>query len=128
MRVVRGDQIEFTPAWHEDKKNPGVLKKVLATGEHLQAGQIQMVNWSLCPTGKSFQTHYHEDMQEVFIILNGQVSMTVDQQQVTLQRGDAVLVEPREIHKMTNCCDDDVHYVVFGISSGEGGKTVVVEE
>ncbi len=127
MQIVRGEQIEFTPASHEDPNDPGVLKRVLATRHDLIVGKVQMVNWALLPVGKSFQRHYHEDMQEVFIIVTGTVAVTVDEHEDRLQRGDAILVDPREVHKMENICDEDVHYIVFGISCGEGGQTVVCE-
>ena len=127
MHIVRGSEIEFVPASHEDPSDPGVLKRVLGTKSHFIEGQVMMVNWARMPVGKSFQAHFHEDMQEVFIILSGKVSMTVGQMTCDLNSGDAILIEPREIHKMTNTCDADVEYIVFGISTQQDGKTVVVE-
>ncbi len=126
MQIIRGDQIDFVPASHENAADPGVLKRVLATKDHLIAGRVQMVNWSRLPAGKSFQPHYHEDMQEVFIILNGTVEMTVTDLTCELNGGDAILISPREVHQMKNVCGTDVDYIVFGISSGQGGKTVNV--
>ena len=126
MQIIRGSQIEFVPASHEDPQNPGVLKRVLASKKDLLRGQVQMVNWSRLPVGSSFQPHYHEDMQEVFVMLNGRVSMSVNDETHELAGGDAILIEPREIHEMKNLCESDVEYVVFGISTEEGGKTVVV--
>ena len=125
MKIVRGNSLEFVPASHEDSQNPGVLKKVLATRNDLIAGRVQMVNWSHLPAGSEFQSHYHEDMQEVFVILNGQVAMTVDGLQINLQGGDAILIDAREVHQMRNCFDQDVDYVVFGISQEQGGQTVL---
>ena len=127
MKIVRGSQIEFEPASHENPRDPGVLKRVLATKDQLVQGQVMMVNWSLLPIGKSFQAHYHEDMQEVFIILNGRVMMTVSGDADELSQGDAILIDPREIHEMKNICDESVEYIVFGISTEAGGKTVVIE-
>jgi mannose-6-phosphate isomerase-like protein (cupin superfamily) len=126
MKVVRGSEIPYTPASHEDPRDPGVLKRVLATAADLVAGQVQMVNWAKLPVGKSFQTHYHEDMQEVFVIVCGQAEMNVEGKNVQLAEGDAILVAPREIHTMRNIGVEDVHYVVFGISTGQGGRTVNV--
>ena len=126
MQIARGSQIEFIPASHEKPDDPGVLKRVLATQEDLFSGQVMMVNWSLLPDGKSFEPHYHEDMQEVFVILNGTVTMTVDDQSHELSHGDAILIDPHEIHRMSNQCGEPVEYIVFGISSEQGGKTIVV--
>ena len=127
MRVVRGSAIEFVPASHENPADPGVVKRVLATKDHLCQGRVQMLNWSRLPIGSSFQAHYHEDMQEVFVILNGTIEMVVDGEAVELSEGDAILIEMREVHQMHNRCDQDVEYLVFGISTGQDGKTVVVQ-
>lgn len=126
MKLIRGEAIDFIPASHEDPSRPGVLKRVLASHSDLLTGQVMMVNWARLPKGSSFQRHFHEDMQEVFIMLNGPVVMTVDDQPVDLNAGDAILIDPREIHEMKNASDDDVDYIVFGISKQEGGQTVVV--
>lgn len=128
MQIIRGNQIEFIPASHEDPKNPGVLKRVLASKQDLLQGRVQMVNWSRLPRGSSFQSHYHEDMQEVFIMLSGPVRMTAQDESVELAAGDAVLIQPREVHRMENLSEQDVEYIVFGISTEEGGKTVIVQE
>ena len=126
MIFVNAQELEFVSASHENPDSPGVFKKVLATHQQLQRGQVQMVNWAKLPPSSSFQPHYHEDMQEVFVILDGTVTMTVEGEMVTLQGGDAILVEPREVHQMTNVTNQEVNYVVFGISSEQNGKTVVV--
>ncbi len=127
MKIVLGSEIDFVPASHEDPCDPGCLKRVLADREDLVQGQVQMVNWSRLPVGKSFQPHYHEDMQEVFVIICGQVAMTVDEQTVSLVGGDAIVIDPREIHQMINRGDTDVQYLVFGISQQQRGRTVVVD-
>lgn len=126
MKVIRGSDLEFTPASHEDPNDPGCLKRVLATKADLLDGRVQMVNWSKLPAGKSFQRHYHEDMQEVFVLIDGEVTMQVQGQQVRLAGGDCIVIQPREAHEMTNICGHDVSYLVFGISTEQGGKTVVI--
>lgn len=128
MRVVRSHELQFIPASHEKANQPGVLKKVLGTRADFIQGQVQMLNWSLCPRGSSFRLHYHEDMQEIFVILNGIVKMEVASESAILSGGDAVFVQPRELHKMTNIGDVDVAYIVFGITTGHNGKTVVVDD
>ena len=127
MQVIRGNEIEFEAASHEDPKKPGVLKRVLARKSDLMTRQVQMVNWSRLPSGSSFQSHYHEDMLEVFVMLHGPVTMTVDEKDVELSQGDAILIAPGEVHKMKNLSQKDVDYIVFGISAEKGGKTVVTE-
>lgn len=126
MKFIPNNQSKFVPASHEDPKNPGVLKRVIATAADLQAGQVQMVNWARLPAGHSFQKHYHQDMQEVFVLLSGDVCMTVGDQAVKMAAGDTVIVDVREQHQMENTGDTAAEYIVFGVSTGQGGKTVVV--
>lgn len=118
---------DFVPAAHEDPENPGVLKRVIATHSDLIPGQIMMVNWSRLPGDSSFQRHYHEDMQEVFVLITGHIQMTIDAESLEMKSGDTVIVEPREIHQMKNLMNSDAEYVVFGVSTGLGGQTVVVD-
>ncbi len=128
MRVIRADDQPFTPASHEDPQNPGVLKRVLATHQELLDGRVQMINWAHLPAGSSFRAHYHEDMEETFILVAGQAIMQVEQTTLQMGPGDAVTVAPREIHQMQTHGQQDVHYVVIGISLGQNGKTIVVQK
>lgn len=127
MRIIRGSRIDFIPASHEDQRRPGVLKRVLATRDELIDGRIQMINWARLPAGSAFRAHYHEDMEETFIILSGRVEMNVNGSASQLEPGDAIVIAPREVHTMKNPTNDDVEYIVIGVSTGEGGQTVVVE-
>ena len=125
MKLVRADEGSFVPASHEDQARPGVLKRVIATRQDILKGQIMMVNWAQLPGGSSFQRHYHEDMQEVFVLLSGKVRMTVGEAICEVTAGDTVIVDPREVHEMQNLQQTPAEYIVFGVSTEEGGRTVV---
>ena len=128
MRIIPSASRSFVPAGHENPLSPGVLKKVLLEKADLQPGRIQMVNWASLAVGKEFARHYHEDMQEVFILVQGEAEITVGTEIATLRRGDAVVIDAREIHQMRNLGTEAVEYLALGITSEAGGKTVVVEE
>ena len=126
MNIIRlCDQVK-TPASHEDPKDPGVLKQILLRRDDLAPGSLQMINWSTLLPGKSFRSHYHEAMDEVFIIVSGEVEITVGDEKATLNKGDAVVIPQRAIHVMTNLSDREVCYIALGISRNPSGKTVVV--
>jgi mannose-6-phosphate isomerase-like protein (cupin superfamily) len=127
MRVHRALDQPLVPASHEDPSRPGVLKRVLATRDDLLSGRVQMINWAVLPIGASFRAHYHEDMEETFVMLRGQAAMRVADASVTLGPGDSIQIAPREIHTMINTGSEDVEYLVVGISLGQGGKTIVVD-
>jgi mannose-6-phosphate isomerase-like protein (cupin superfamily) len=128
MRIITSAGRSFVPAGHENPLSPGVLKKVLLEKADLQAGRIQMINWASLGAGKRFARHYHEDMQEIFILVQGEAEITVAAKTATLRRGDAVVIDPREVHQMRNASPETVEYLAIGITSEAGGKTVVVDE
>lgn len=127
MRFIPFDASPFVPAGHENPLAPGVLKKVLAAKADLQPGCIQMINWARMGSGKQFARHYHEDMQEIFVILSGEAEITVGSETATMRRGDTVVIDAREVHQMRTLGAEDVDYLAIGITSEAGGKTVVVE-
>lgn len=126
MKLIKGDALDFIPAAHEDPKNPGVLKKVLFKSNDFDKGQVVVVNWSSLPKGKSFARHYHESLQEVFIIIKGEVKAYVNDQEVILESGDGLIVDVNEKHSMENVTEEDVLFVMFGISDNPQGKTVLI--
>lgn len=127
MIVVKLKDLEYLPASHEDPQNPGVWKKILFKKDNLKKGRIQMINWTKLPAGSSFKKHHHEDMDEIFIILNGKVIIKVDDKEAELETGDAVLTAMKQTHKMINICNEDVMYIALGIARGQKGKTIITE-
>lgn len=126
MIIKRGKQQPFIAASHEDPINPGSLKKVLYTiNDFPQGGKIQMINWAKIDPGKSFRDHYHEDMDEVFIIIKGSAKIFMDGTEETVQEGDAIRIPAGSRHKMKNIGNTVVEYLVVGVSQGKNGKTVL---
>ena len=125
-KLIRAKDLEFIPASHEDPKNPGVYKKILAAKDDLISGQVQMINWAMMPVGQEFSNHYHEDMEEVFVILSGNAEILINDRKYSLEQGDAIIIPPLCHHKMRNLGECPVEYLVVGVSQGRGGKTVLV--
>lgn len=126
MKIIRLNDLPKVPASHEDPVDPGVLKQILLRRDDLVPGRIQMINWSTLLSDKSFRSHYHEAMDEVFIILDGEVEVTVGEEKERLGRGDAVVIPEGAVHVMKNLTDQKVHYIAIGIARREWGKTVIV--
>jgi mannose-6-phosphate isomerase-like protein (cupin superfamily) len=125
VKVIRGSEVAFIPASHEDATNPAVWKRVLATRDDMLDGRVQMLNWARIRPAAAFRRHYHENMQEVFVIVRGAAIFTVDGVQLQLCAGDAVIVECLEAHTMENSGDTDLEYICFGISASPTGKTIL---
>ena len=60
-------------------------------------------------------------------MLSGVARLVVDRQTVILRRGDAVVIDPREVHQMWNDEDEDAEFLAFGIAPGTSGRSVVVD-
>ncbi len=88
---------------------------------------MQVVNWCRMEPEKAFLSHYHEDMEEIFIILRGQANIRVNGEKADLGEREAAVIAPREVHEMKNAGAEDLEYLAIGISQGKGGKTVVVK-
>jgi len=125
MKIIRFDKIKYIPASHENPKDPGVLKKILANKKDLLTGQLQMINWAKLLPNKTFVSHYHQDMQEIFIILSGQAKFIIDEEEKTVKRGDVIIVPIKKLHSMKNKTNKEIEYIVMGIATNKGGKTVI---
>jgi mannose-6-phosphate isomerase-like protein (cupin superfamily) len=126
MKIIRLKELEFVPAGHEDPKSPGVLIKILLKKVDLLAGQLQMVNWAKMGIAKSFRPHYHQDMEEIFIILKGKARIRIPGEEAELAKEEVVVIPVGQVHEMRNIGDEEVEYLVIGISQGKGGKTIVI--
>lgn len=126
MKIIRFKDLDFIPASHEGPKDPGALKKILLKRDDIPSGRIQMINWARLPKGKTFKPHYHEEMIEVFIILNGKVKAKIANEEEVLEKGDMVVAMEGQIHSFENLSDRDVDYIAMGIVTSKGGETVNV--
>ncbi len=126
MKIIRLRELQWVSAGHEDPRSAGVWKKVLLQKSDLTGGQVQMVNWCKLKIGMGFQPHYHEDMEEIFVILTGHTSIRVADEEAQLEEGEAVVIPPLFVHEMRNVGKEEAEYLAIGISQGKGGRTVVV--
>ncbi len=125
MKIFRLKNMEWIPASHENQQAPSVWKKVLLQKADLSEGRVQMVNRCRMEPGRAFQAHYHEDMEEIFIILKGKAEILVHGEEAEMGEGEAVVIPAGEVHQMKNVGGKDLEYLAFGISQGKGGKTVL---
>lgn len=70
--------------------------KYLFRGPHWEGGLIEI------PSGKKLELHYHEQVDEVFYVIEGKPVIYVDNTPHDLSPGDAVRVSAREKHTIEN--------------------------
>jgi quercetin dioxygenase-like cupin family protein len=70
--------------------------KYLMRGPRMNFALVQFM------PGQDFRAHYHEVMEENFYILEGSVTIVVDNAVYTLTPGQFIHIEPREVHYVIN--------------------------
>lgn len=128
MKIISKSLLKKIPASHENLQNPGVLKQTLFTHfDFPYKHRLQMVNWAYLQGKRSFRKHYHQEMAEIFIIVQGRAKIIVNGQEKKLKKGDSVLIPIGSVHQMINIGRSIVEYIVIGVSLGKGGKTIEAE-
>lgn len=127
QKVVNFHKLRFIPASHENRSNPGVLKKVLFHSDDIPKDlKIQMINWARLGVRRKFAAHYHGDMDEIFILINGSAIIRINKIDYSLKKGDSVYIPYACVHEMKNTSKEELDYIVIGLSRNKKGKTVNV--
>ena len=70
------------------------------------------------------EKHYHTQMYEIYLVAQGQSTAIVNDEEITLQAGSILVVEPHEVHTFIQSSADYLHFVIH-VPFVEGDKVVV---
>ncbi len=102
------------PVSHNDNIQKRVL---LAYGE---CANITQLARSIFPPGEMVESHCHPDMLEVFMVRSGRGSITVNGQQMELDRDTCIVIEAGEKHELANTGSDNLVIDYFGLEIENG--------
>jgi quercetin dioxygenase-like cupin family protein len=70
------------------------------------------------------EPHFHRTITEIYLVAAGSAVMRVEKQEITLQKGEMVVIEPGEAHTFISNSPDYLHFVLHtpGVS-GETART-----
>ncbi len=74
-----------------------------------------------------FPEHYHNHMEENFLVLEGKIDIYVDDEKHICEEGDMLHVEPKERHYLINPYDEPVK-LVFVLSPFVDGDKVEIKD
>lgn len=79
----------------------------------IQAGGAQSHSLAMVTIqpGKGSEPHFHKISEESYLILSGRASMQINHEPFELGVGEAVLIEPMDIHQITNHSDEDLVFL-----------------
>jgi mannose-6-phosphate isomerase-like protein (cupin superfamily) len=81
--------------------------------KQLEATTVGARFWRLCP-GEASTKHRHFDMHELYVLIEGEGRMRVDEEVLRLEPHSAVLVEPEHVRQLFNDTDEDALWLVVG--------------
>jgi quercetin dioxygenase-like cupin family protein len=94
MKHYSRTRIPFEPVSHDPE-----LKKQVLLREGLLPGLGNLSHIVLAP-GSRASEHIHAEGYEVFYCIRGKLRLTVNGEEVLLQAGECLVVEPREVHSI----------------------------
>ncbi len=95
--------------------------KYLRRGPHLGTGIVQF------QPHQDFPCHYHNTMEESFLIIEGELDFYIDDKKITCKVGDLITASPGESHYIINNTDK-IAKAVFMLAPYTLNDKVVVEK
>ncbi|MCI8327050.1 MAG: cupin domain-containing protein [Lachnospiraceae bacterium] len=93
--------------------------KYLEDGPRMSFGLLQIL------PGQSMEGHYHQKRQEVFYVVEGTLTITVNGEDHILEEGGYIHLEPGDTHMLRN--DGDVNLkIVLALAPYEEGDKVLL--
>jgi len=74
------------------------------------------------PAGTNEVRHHHSRARQFFFVLEGEGTMLLDDQEVTLRRGDGLEIPPGSRHQFCNRSMGEVQFLVFSFPPSHGDR------
>ena len=104
-------EIEFTNSSH-----PGQVKKVVFRGSEMTSAVTQVAYAELLE-GEIIEEHFHDSMEEVFLVLEGNCEFYLNGVPQLLIKDSVIKIAPKIKHKLKALSDTKLYY--FGVSTIE---------
>jgi mannose-6-phosphate isomerase-like protein (cupin superfamily) len=91
-------------------------------GWHLLKRHAMSVIQERVPPGSAEVMHYHEQARQFFYMLEGEGTISFEDHEIILQRGQSLEIPPMVKHQLKNNLQMDVHFLVFSVPSTRGDR------
>jgi uncharacterized cupin superfamily protein len=118
-RLLRAAEAFWRPSNQMSVENTDLAKQ-------LGAKELGARLWRLAP-GQASTRHRHGKTEELYVLLEGTGRVRVDDELLTLEPLDALLVEPRSTRQVFNDTDADALWLVVGAPQ-EAANTLEMSE
>ncbi len=94
-------------------------------GWHLLRNSKLSVIEERVPPGAGETHHYHQDAQQFFYVISGQVTVQIEDKTFHLAIGEGIFVKPGQPHQLMNAGEVDARFLVISAPPSHGDKIVV---
>jgi mannose-6-phosphate isomerase-like protein (cupin superfamily) len=91
-------------------------------GWHLLKRDDVSVIQERVPPGKAEATHYHNVARQFFHILAGTGTMQVQDEIITLNKGEGIEIPPGVPHQFRNDSEEEVSFLVISVPKSHGDR------
>ena len=84
------------------------------------ATNVDFFDRLVVPPGSTVGTHRHGDNEEMYVVLKGRATMTIEGEPVTVEAGDMILNPAFGEHGLVNDSGTDIDILVIQIGMGTG--------
>jgi uncharacterized cupin superfamily protein len=95
--------------------------------QQLEATTLGARFWRLGP-GQASTKHRHFEMHELYVLIEGEGRVRVDDEVLTIRPHDALLVEPEHVRQLFNDTDADALWLVVGAPRESVSSTLEMTE
>ena len=109
MRLIRKENIAapFESGTGEE------VYEMIGAPQRIGASKYHSFGHTVIPAGCGSRLHYHPVAEETYYILSGRARMMVDDRELSLLPGDAILIHTLEKHQIFNAGDMDLEFLVI---------------
>jgi uncharacterized cupin superfamily protein len=118
-RLLKAAEAFWRPSNQMSVQNTDLAKQ-------LEATRLGARLWRLAP-GQASTRHRHQEEEELYVLLEGEGRVRVDDELLTLLPLDSLLVEPRSLRQVFNDTDADALWLVVG-APREAANTLEMSE
>ncbi|EKQ56501.1 MULTISPECIES: cupin domain-containing protein [unclassified Clostridium] len=112
VRNFLNSNMKDEPNCHDGQ---GILKHISLFDDEDFSSKLRFINYTILPAGTSIGLHTHSNDEEIYMILEGQGLMTVDDESKQVQQGDVIVNKTFGSHELINNSSDDLKILVFEV-------------
>jgi quercetin dioxygenase-like cupin family protein len=112
MKYIKAEE----KSWEQKE---GYSKQVLGKESEIAVPGTQIQILKIKP-GEVAKAHHHEKQTEIFYFLNNNGHFVINGEKISPQEGDVIIMEPNDVHEVSNNTQEDFLYVGFKLNYQEG--------